>query len=371
MEQELISAQNELKDEEIRKFNIEKIYDRITLLIENAKRNAMIKVNSEMTILYWSIGKDIRENILNNQKAEYGKYIIKELSRRLTSEYGRGYSTRNIFKMLKFYDYFSNFEILPTLSAKLSWSHFVELLQIENDVKREFYVAMCINESWSVRTLRERIGSALFERTEISKKPEETIRNELLLLNEENKISSDLFFRDPYVLDFLDMKDTYSEKDLENAIIREIERFILELGNDFAFLGRQKRITIGGEDYYIDLLFYHRKMKRLVVIELKLDKFRPEYKGQIELYLKWLNKYERTEGEEAPIGIILCADRNDTVSELLELNDSGIHVAKYLTKYLPKKLLEDKFCASIENAKIQLEQREQTKRLKQNGNNLE
>lgn len=163
--------------EKIENSNIDKIYDRITLLIENAKRNVMIKVNSEMTMLYWSIGKDIRENVLNNQKAEYGKFIIKELSRRLTNEYGRGYSERNIFKMLKFYDYFSNFEILPKLSSKLSWSHFVELLQIENDVKREFYVAMCTNENWSVRTLRERIGSALFERTEISKKPEETIKN--------------------------------------------------------------------------------------------------------------------------------------------------------------------------------------------------
>ena len=216
---------------------------------------------------------------------------------------------------------------------------------------------MCINEHWSVRTLRERIGSALFERTAISKKPEQTIINDLQLLNNENKMTTDLFFRDPYILDFLELKDTYSEKDLENAIISELEKFILEMGNDFAFLARQKRITIGGRDFYIDLLFYHRKLKRLVVIELKLDEFKPEHKGQVELYLKWLDKYEKAEGEESPVAIILCATKSDTMAELLELDNSGIHVAQYLTNYVPKELLEEKFLSSIKNAKIQLEQR--------------
>ena len=259
--------------------------------------------------------------------------------------------------MLRFYEYFPDFNILSTLSTKLSWSHFSELLQIEDKIKREFYYTMCINENWSVRTLRERISSALFERTAISKKPEQTIINDLQLLSNENKMTPDLFFRDPYILDFLNLKDTYNEKDLENAIISELEKFILEMGNDFAFLSRQKRITIDGEDYYIDLLFYHRKMKRLVVIELKLEKFKPEHKGQVELYLKWLDKYERAEGEESPIAIILCATKSNTMAELLELNNSGIHVAQYLTNYVSKELIEEKFLASIKNAKIQLEQR--------------
>ena len=337
--------------------NIDDLYKRIVTLIENAKRNVAIKVNNEMTFLYWNIGKDITENILNNQKAEYGKSVIKTLSQRLVIEYGRGYGERNIFRMIKFYDYFTNFEILSTLSTKLSWSHFVELLQIQDTLKRDFYATMCSNEFWSVRTLRERIGSALFERTAISKKPEQTIINDLQLLNEENKMTTNLFFRDPYILDFLDLKDTYSEKDLENAIISELEKFILEMGNDFAFLARQKRITIDGEDYYIDLLFYHRKMKRLVVIELKLDKFRPEHKGQVELYLKWLDKYEKAEGEEPPVAIILCATKSDMMAELLELDNSGIHVAQYITEYVPKEILEQKFIDSIEKAKIQLEQR--------------
>ena len=342
---------------ELENIDINELYDKIVKLIENAKNNVAIKVNNEMTLLYWNIGKNITNNILNNKKAEYGKTVITSLSQKLVSEYGRGYGERNLFRMLKFYEYFPNIEKLSTLSTKLSWSHFVELLQISDRTKREFYVTMCSNEYWSVRTLRERISSALFERTAISKKPEETIINDLQLLSNENKMTTDLFFKDPYILDFLGLKDTYSEKDLESAIINELEKFILEMGNDFAFLARQKRITIDGEDYYIDLLFYHRKMKRLVVVELKLDKFRPEYKGQVELYLKWLDKYEKAEGEETPIAIILCATKSDMMSELLELDNSGIHVAQYLTEYVPTKILEQKFINSIKIAKKQLEQR--------------
>lgn len=346
---------NEL--ENVDNINIDVLYERIVILIENAKKNVVNTVNNEMTLLYWNIGKDITDNVLNNQKAEYGKAVIRELSQKLTLEYGRGYSRANLFRMLKLYEYFDDFKKFSTLSRKLSWSHFVELLQVQDKIKREFYATMCSNEYWSVRTLRERIGSALFERTAISKKPEETIINDLQLLSNENKMTTNLFFRDPYILDFLDLKDTYSEKDLESAIISELERFILEMGNDFAFLARQKRITIDGEDYYIDLLFYHRKMRRLVAIELKLDKFRPEHKGQVELYLKWLDKYEKAEGEESPIAIILCATKSDTMAQLLELDNSGIHVAQYLTEYVPKEIIEKKFLDSIEKAKIQLEQR--------------
>ena len=346
---------NEL--ENIDNINIDDLYNKIVDKIEKAKRNVALKVNEEMTILYWNIGKDITENVLNYERAEYGKAVIKKLSQRLTVEYGRGYSSGNLFRMLKVYEYYPDFQKFSTLSRKLSWSHFVELLQVKDSLKRDFYTTMCENEFWGVRTLRERIGSALFERTAISKMPEQTSVNDLKLLNEENKMTTNLFFRDPYILDFLDLKDTYSEKDLENAIISELEKFILEMGNDFAFLARQKRITIDGEDYYIDLLFYHRKMKRLVVIELKLDKFRPEYKGQVELYLKWLDKYEKAEGEESPIAIILCATKSDMMAQLLELDNSGIHVAQYLTEYVPKEILEQKFMDSIEKAKVQLEQR--------------
>ena len=209
-------------------------------------------------------------------------------------------------------------------------------------MKMDFYAVMCKNENWSVRTLREPKKSMLYERTAISRKPDETIKNELAELQNERKMSLDLFFRDPYILDFLGLKDTYSEKDLENAILAELEKFIMEMGSDFAFLARQKHFVLDGRDYYMDLLFYHRTLRRLVLIELKLGEFEPEYKGQVELYLRWLNKYERAESEESPVALILCAEKSREIIELLELDNGSIHVAQYMTKMPPKELLETK-----------------------------
>ena len=275
--------------------NVNNLYNNIVELIEDTKTKVVHHVNADLIELYWNIGKDIKIDTLHNKRAEYGKAVVTELSKRLLLKYGRGYSRQNLNRMVKFYDYYNDFEKCSTVSSKLSWSHFVELLQIEDSVKRDFYATLTMNENWDVRTLGERIDSAMFERTAISKKPEQTIINDLELLKNKKKMTTDLFFRDPYNLDFLNLKDTYNEKDLESTIIVELERFLLEMGTDFAFMGRQKRITIEGQDFYMDLLFYHRKLKRLVVLELKLEKFKPEYKGQVELYLKWLDKYERLE----------------------------------------------------------------------------
>ena len=246
---------------------------------------------------------------------------------------------------------------MATLSQQLTWSHFVELLPIEDDLKREFYAAMCRNENWSVRTLRERKNSMLYERTAISKKPEETIRNDVAQLMSNDRMSLDLFYRDPYVLDFLGLKDTYSEKDLENAILAELEKFILEFGSDFAFLARQKHFVLDGKDYYMDLLFYHRSLRRLVLVELKLGSFEPEHKGQVELYLRWLKKNEMQEGENEPVALILCAEKSQETVKLMELDKGSIHVAQYLTKMPPKKLLEEKLATAIANARGRLEQR--------------
>jgi len=249
--------------------------------------------------------------------------------------------------------------IVATLSQQLTWSHFIEILPIKDELKRDFYAAMCKNENWSVRTLRERKKSMLYERTAISKKPDETIKNEIAELNVEKKMSLDIFYRDPYILDFLGLKDTYSEKDLENAILAQLEKFILEMGSDFAFLARQKHFVLDGKDYYIDLLFFHRTLHRLVLIELKLGEFEPQDKGQVELYLRWLEKYERAEGEEKPIALILCAEKSQETIELMELDNGSIHVAQYLTKMPPKEVLEKKLLQAIANAKEQLEQREE------------
>ena len=217
---------------------------------------------------------------------------------------------------------------------------------------------MCSNENWNVRTVRERKQSMLYERTAISKKPDEMIRQDIDRLMDENKMSLDLFYRDPYVLDFLGLKDTYSEKDLENAILTEIERFILEMGTDFAFLARQKHFVLDGKDYFMDLLFFHRTLHRLVLIDLKLGEFQPDHEGQVELYLRWLDKYERAEGEEPPIALILCAEKSQETIELMELDKDSIHVAQYLTKLPPKKMLEEKLAAAIQTAGRQIENKD-------------
>lgn len=289
--------------------------------------------------------------MLESGKAEYGKSVIDNISDKLSKDYGRGFGRRNLFNMTRFFSFYKEYEIVQTLSAQLSRSHIIELIRIDNDVKREFYTLTASNEYWSVRALKDRINSMLFERTILSKLPEETIKNDLMDLRDSHKMSTNLFFKDPYILYFLELEDTFSEKDLENSILHELEKFMMEFGRDFAFIGRQVRISIGDKDYYIDLLFYHRKLKRLVLIELKLGEFLPEHKGQVELYLRWLDKNEKNEGEESPIGIILCAEKSNETVELLELDKSGIHVAQYLTQLPPKEVLEKKLHKAIENAK--------------------
>ena len=250
---------------------------------------------------------------------------------------------------------FPNPEIVATLSRQLGWSHFVEIIPLKDALKQEFYAEMCRVERWSVRTLRSKIGGMLFERTALSRKPAELAKQEFAKLRADDTLTPDLVFRDPYFLDFLGLKDTYSEKDLETAILREIEQFILELGVGFAFVARQKRIIIDGEDFYLDLLFYHRKLRRLVAIDLKLERFKAADKGQMELYLRWLEKHETEPEEESPIGLILCEDKGDEQVELLQLDKSGIRVAAYLTELPPKALLQKKLRAAAELARKQLE----------------
>jgi predicted nuclease of restriction endonuclease-like (RecB) superfamily len=230
---------------------------------------------------------------------------------------------------------------------------------MDSDLKRDFYLEMCRLEKWSTRQLQEKIDSMLFERTAISKKPEKLAQLELQKLKSEGTLSPDLVFRDHYVLDFLNLNDAYSENDLEAAIIRELERFILELGAGFTFVARQKRMTIDQTDHYLDLLFYNRKLKRLVAIELKIGKFKAAYKGQMELYLRWLEKYEMESDEEQPIGLILCASGNQEQVELLQLDKANIKVAEYIHQQLPKKLLQEKLQQFTVKAKHLIENRNQ------------
>jgi len=251
-----------------------------------------------------------------------------------------------------------------TLSRQLSWSHFIAILPVKNDLARDFYAEMCRIERWTVRTLRKRIDSMLFERTAISRKPEETIKQELETLRDEQKLTPDLIFRNSYVLDFLGLTDTYSEKDLEDAILRELENFLLEMGTHFAFVARQKRIVIDGEDFKIDLLLFHRVLQRLVVIELKIGKFKAEHKGKMELYLRWLNKYERLAHEGEPLGLILCTEAGAEQVELLELTKSGIRVGEYLTELPSRQMLETKLLEAFNLAKMQQEEKVKGKKAK-------
>ena len=356
MKRKLIKKKTDIQ--ELRPFIKSTVLFEIRTLIESARGRVATFVNAELTMLYWKIGERVRREILKEKRAEYGQEIVSILSTQLATEYGEGFGKRNLFRMIRFAECFTEEKIVSTLSTQLSWSHFLEIIQIEASLKRDFYAEMCRLERWSVRTLHRKINSMLFERTAISKKPEILIRTELDKLRKEDKLSPDIVFRDPYFLDFLGLKDSYQEKDLESAILRDMESFIMELGVGFTFVERQKRIIIDGKDFYLDLLFYHRDLKRLIAIELKLGEFKPAHKGQMELYLRWLDKYERKTNEAHPIGLILCAGKSDEQIELLELSRSGIRVAQYMTKLLPKKILEKKLRESIQRARLLVENKE-------------
>lgn len=335
------------------------LFSEIKSLIEQGRQQVAVAVNATMTLLYWQVGKRLNDEVLKDQRAEYGQQIVATLSRQLTEEYGKGWSKRHLHHCLRFAETFPNPQIVNALRTQLSWTHIRTIIPIEDELKRSFYIEMCRLEKWSTRTLSERMNSMLYERTAISKKPEETIQRELQQLSEAGQITPDLVFRDPYFLDFLNLKDSYSEEDLESAIIAELQRFITELGTDFAFMGRQKRIPIDDRDYYLDLLFYHRRLKALVAIDLKLGEFDAAYKGQMELYLAWLEKHESVEGENPPIGLILCAGKNPEHVELLQLHKSNIKVADYFTILPSREVLLDKYHKAIAIARNSLASREE------------
>ena len=265
--------------------------------------------------------------------------------------------------MVQFAELYPDEEIVAALRRQLGWAHFKSLLPIKDPLKRDFYAEMCRIARWSTRTLDKKIGGMLFERTALSRKPAKLAALELKQLREEDKLTPDLVFRDPYILDFLGLRDSYAERDLEAAILREMESFILELGVGFAFLERQKRITLDGKDYYLDLLFYHRHLRRLVVIDLKLEEFKPGDKGQMELYLRWLDRHERKKGEETPIGLILCAGQSRETVELLDLEKAGIRVSSYWTDVLPKEQLQRKLHDAVLLARARLAEEIKTAKL--------
>lgn len=322
------------------------LLNELSQLVEQSQQQVIVQNNATLTLLFWQIGFRINETILQNKRAEYGKQIVPTLSAQLETKYGRSFTEKNVRRMLRFAEQFSDKQMVITLSQKLSWSHFIELLPIKNYDAMIFYANQVSNQLMSVRELRKQIEKKTFERT--------TIANVQIPASDYNLQYN---FKDPYLLDFLNLGNAYLEKDLEQAILYELEKFILELGKGFTFVERQKRMIIDGEDFNLDLLFYHRKLKRLVAIELKLGKFQAKHKGQMELYLRWLDKYEKQEGEKTPIGLILCAESSREQIELLEMHKDGIIVAEYWTDLPPKKQFEEKIHSLLTEAKEKIERK--------------
>jgi predicted nuclease of restriction endonuclease-like (RecB) superfamily len=334
--------------------DVETLVHDLGQMIEAARHQVAVAANASLTALYWKVGHRVLTEALEDRRAEYGARIVAALGRQLETRYGRGFGEKSLRHMIRFAEAFPDAEIVSALRRQLSWSHFKQLIYIPHHLKRDFYAEMCRIEGWSTRMLAQKVSGMLYERTALSKNPDDLIRQELAALREKGEVSPALVFQDPYMLDFLGLADTYSEKDLESAILREIERFLLELGAGFAFVERQKRITLDGDDYYIDLLFFHRRMRRLIAIELKIGDFKPADSGQVELYLRWLDQHERQPSEKAPLGIVLCAGKKRETVEYLNLDARGIHVAEYLTELPPREVLEERLRQAIEAAHSRL-----------------
>ena len=328
----------------------------LSQIIEQARGHVAATANYELTMMYWNIGERINREVLGNQRAEYGKQIVAQVAQQLQAEFGKkGFEERTIRRMMQFAQMFPDIQIVSPLVSKLSWSHFLIVMPLKDELQREFYLTMAASERWSKRTLQAKIDGMLFERTAIATKPDELIKKELSTLRDNDVMSPDLVFNSPYFLEFTGLKGMYSEKSLEDCLIAHLEQFIIELGNGFTFVARQKRMIIDGEDFYLDLLFYNRRLHRLIAIDLKKGRFKAQYKGQMELYLRWLEKNEMEPGEESPLGLLLCTEGGEEQIELLQLDKSGIKVAKYLTELPPREVLIRQIQKSLEAAKARFD----------------
>ncbi|MBO7647408.1 MAG: DUF1016 family protein [Bacteroidales bacterium] len=325
-------------------------------IIEQARGHVAATANYALTTMYWHIGERINREVLGNERAEYGKQIVSQVATQLQFEYGKkGFELRNIRRMMQFAQQFPEFRIVSQVAAQLSWSHFIEVLSMKDELQREFYITLAASERWGRDRLRKEIDGMLYERTAIATKPDELIKKELSTLRDDNVMSPDLVFKSPYFLEFTGLKGMYSEKSLEDCLVAHLEQFIIELGNGFSFVARQKRMIIDGEDFYLDLLFYHRRLHRLIAIDLKKGRFKAEYKGQMELYLRWLEQNEMEPGEESPLGLLLCTEGSEEQIELLQLDKAGIKVAKYLTELPPRHVLMHQIQKSLEAAKARFD----------------
>lgn len=322
------------------------LFNRIAEIIENRKFRAGAYVNQETTLMFWEVGQQIGSAVLDGGRGTYGKQIVVTLAQQLQEKYGGSFDYANVTRMVKFAKRFPDVEIVVPLAQQLSWSHIIALLPLKSDEAFRYYAKDAVDRRLGKRELRRQISRKAYERREIAD----------LQLTEQSVVPFNVF-KDPYLLDVLDLKENFLEADLERAVLAEIEAFMLEFGHGLAFLERQKRMTMDGDDFVLDLLFYHRILRRLIAIELKIGKFKPSYMGQMRFYLKWLDRYERQKGEEAPIGLLLCTSASRDQIELLEIDKEGIAVAEYWTELPPKTEFERKIKEIMYEAKERLERR--------------
>ena len=341
----------------------EALHAELRALIAGSRQRLAGAVNAELTRLYWAVGERLRSEVLGGERARYGDKLMARLGEQLAQEFGRGFEAKNLRRMVQFAQAFPDREIVASVMRQLSWTHFLQLLPLKTTEARHFYAHQAVTERWSVRELRQHIERKAYERTALASSQGAGLTQALSqVLAPTNDVAvpaapADLVFKDPYFLDFLGLRQGHDEAELEAAILRQLEAFILELGRGFAFVERQKRLVIDGEDFYLDLLFYHRRLRRLVAIELKLGRFKAAHKGQMELYLKWLDKHERQASEEPPIGLILCAESSREQVELLQMHKDGITVAEYWTELPPKAELERQLHAALVEARERLARR--------------
>jgi len=337
---------NEIIEKNEALFDDSQIYNYVAGIIETRKRNAGIYANLEITLMYWEVGHYVNSVVLDGNRAAYGKRIVTELASKLMVKYGKTFDVHNLRRMMRFAEKFDDFQIVTELASQLTWSHFIEILPQKSNEARLYYAQDSAKRNLGTKELRRQISRKAYERREIAN-------------TQVSDVSAVPFnvFKDPYLLDVLGLKDNFDEADLEKAILIELEKFILEFGHGFTFVDRQVRMTMGSDDFKLDLLFFHRTLRRLVAVELKIGRFKPSYMGQMRFYLKWLDKFERQEHENPPIGIILCTSASREQIELLELDKEGIAVAQYWTALPPKAEFERKIKEILEHAKERLSRR--------------
>jgi predicted nuclease of restriction endonuclease-like (RecB) superfamily len=316
-------------------------------IIEAGRRPAAVEANATLTLTYWLVGRAIFINTLRNQRAEYGKEILASLGQELTARFGPGFDQSNLSRMVKFVQVYPDYETVRALATQVSWTHLKVLLPLKSEEARAFYVEQTVSKRLGVRGLRRAISRKAFERRGIANAQ----------IPEGSAVPRDTF-TDPVILDMLGLHDGYLEKDLEAAILHDMRDFLMEVGQGFTFVASQKRMPVSdSKEYRLDLLFFSRPLRRLVAVDLKLGEFRASYKGQMEGYLKWLDRYERQPGEDPPVGLILCSAADREEIELLELHKDGIMVAEYWTILPPKAELEAKLHEIVRDAQERLARR--------------